>query len=172
MSSSHVDIVGSGGGATIATTMPSSSPDLTLGGTTIVVYSFDGNEEINGRKKYSASPFTNKLIMRLEVNGRSYESKLAKKNQAPKGKVPYIKVRPGNKFIGDSDLIIKYLIHEGFLTEDINAKLTAFDIAQDHAIRALVEDKLYFQLVSLRIRISSIQTNGFRFMSDMSSSMT
>ena len=45
--------------------------------------------------------------------------------------------------LGDSTLISEKLVAEG-LAEDLNGKITAAEKAQDLAVRALLEDRLYF----------------------------
>ncbi|KAL1311363.1 hypothetical protein AAFC00_001534 [Neodothiora populina] len=71
----------------------------------------------------------------------------------PKGKIPYLKISDSSteqeeqaqnaQILGDSALIIKYLVEEQGL-EDLNKGLSGEDKSKDLAIRALLEDKLYF----------------------------
>ena len=51
--------------------------------------------------------------------------------------------------LSDSTLISDKLVVDG-LAQDLNSKLTAAEKAQDLAIRALLEDKLYFYQVCNR----------------------
>lgn len=71
--------------------------------------------------------------------------------QGPKGKIPYIGISspasPTPRFLGDSTLIIEKLVEEGQL-QDLNAKLSPKEKVMDLAIRAMLEDKLYFYQVS------------------------
>jgi hypothetical protein len=68
---------------------------------------------------------------------------------APTGKIPYITLKPPNSDeeikLGDSCLISKYLTEHGMI-EDLNeaAHLGLKGKALDAAVRALMEDKLYF----------------------------
>jgi hypothetical protein len=71
--------------------------------------------------------------------------------QGPKGKIPYIDMSssssPTPRFLGDSTLIIQKLVEEGVL-QDLNAQLSPKEKVMDLAVRALLEDKLYFYQVS------------------------
>ena len=68
---------------------------------------------------------------------------------APTGKIPYIALKPPNSDkeikLGDSCLISKYLTEHGMI-QDLNeaAHLGPKEKALDAAVRALMEDKLYF----------------------------
>ena len=77
--------------------------------------------------------------------------------KAPRGKIPYVsmtKTEPGSQTpgppttIADSTLIVDKLVEDGVL-EDLNAKLSPAEKAHDLAIRALLEDKLYFYQVGV-----------------------
>ncbi|KAI9736968.1 MAG: hypothetical protein M1834_000557 [Cirrosporium novae-zelandiae] len=94
--------------------------------------------------KYVWSPFVTKLEARLRFSDVSYSTEAGSTLKAPKGKIPYVEC-PGPDAIalGDSTLIIKHLVERDVLT-DINAKISPTAKAQDLAIRALLEDKLYF----------------------------
>ncbi len=48
--------------------------------------------------------------------------------------------------MGDSTLIIKHLVDDGSM-EDLNAKLDPVEKSYDLALRALLEDKLYWYQV-------------------------
>lgn len=100
---------------------------------------------------YVWSPFVTKLELRLRLSGISYRTAAGSINTAPTGKIPYVEIHekdappstPPTK-IGDSALIAKYLAEQG-LIEDLDAGLRdATARAQDMALRALVEDRLYF----------------------------
>lgn len=70
----------------------------------------------------------------------------------PKGKIPYIEI-PSEVLatqelgvstkLGDSALIIKHMVDSHSL-QDLNVSLSPAQKAQDLALRALLEDKLYF----------------------------
>jgi hypothetical protein len=104
--------------------------------------------------KHVWSPFVIKLEARLRFAGISYVTEAGSTRTAPKGKIPYVEcrgLRPSNlddspsleTTLGDSTLIIKNLV-ECSILPDINAKIPATAKVQDLAIRALLEDKLYF----------------------------
>lgn len=106
---------------------------------------------------YNWSPFVNKLQARLRFASVSYDITACSLSQAPKGKIPYIGLSsdaslgsskptkpPG--FIGDTDLITKHLMGTGDLP-NLNQDLAPVEFAQDLALRALLEDKIYFMQV-------------------------
>ena len=107
------------------------------------------------RGKHVWSPFSVKLEARLRFAGVSYATDAGSPFKAPKGKIPYIEyqgIPPSGcvdesqllpTTLGDSTLIIKHLIERDVLP-DINAKLSSTAKAQDLALRALLEEKLYF----------------------------
>ena len=103
--------------------------------------------------KYVWSPFVTKLEFRLRYGGLSYETEAGSMFKAPKGKIPYIDIaendlKGGDTTLADSTLIIQALMENGLL-EDINANLSPVDRVNDLALRALLEDKLYFYHVCL-----------------------
>ncbi|OCK73873.1 hypothetical protein K432DRAFT_410342 [Lepidopterella palustris CBS 459.81] len=110
------------------------------------------------RGKHVWSPFVVKLEARLRFAGVSYIAEAGSTQKSPNGKIPYVKfreVQPSDTissssnlediptFLGDSTLIIKHLVERDVLP-NINAKVPPAANAQDLAIRALLEDKLYF----------------------------
>lgn len=101
---------------------------------------------------YVWSPFVNKLEARLRFAGISYRCEGGSVSQAPRGKFPYVEVSspkaasPAPTMLADSTLIISTFIEDGLL-EDINAKLSPAAKANDLALRALLEEKLYFYQV-------------------------
>lgn len=94
------------------------------------------------------SPYVTKVEFRLRQANVPYETAAGSPRNAPKGKIPYIELI-GNDAemtktqIGDSAIIIKELANSN-LVPDLNAKLSAVDKAQDAALIALMEDKMYF----------------------------
>lgn len=115
-----------------------------------------------GPGAYVWSPFATKLEARLRFGGLSYRIENGSPLKAPRGKIPYVelsKAESGSQppaaptTLGDSTLIIKSFIQDGLLS-DLNAKLSPTEKAQDLAIRALLEDKLYFYQVSELVSIS------------------
>lgn len=101
---------------------------------------------------YVWSPFVTKLEARLRFGGLSYRAEAGSPREAPRGKLPYISITKNDgasqdsatpTVIGDSTLIIEKLMADGTLS-DLNGNLSATEKAHDLAIRALLEDKLYF----------------------------
>ncbi|KAI4184576.1 MAG: hypothetical protein L6R41_004651 [Letrouitia leprolyta] len=95
---------------------------------------------------YCWSPFAAKLEARLRFAGLSYKNDVGGPPKGPRGKIPYIVVTEKNgvsETVSDSNLISEKLVANG-LAEDLNGKLTPAEKAQDMAVRALLEDKLYF----------------------------
>jgi hypothetical protein len=99
---------------------------------------------------YVWSPFVCKLEARLRLAGVPYSQAQGNPKSAPRGKIPYVDVasdgRPSEQ-MGDTTLIIRSFIDNGVLT-DLNAGLTPVLRAQDLAVKALLEDKVYFYQVS------------------------
>lgn len=113
---------------------------------------FRGSGESNC---YASSPFVTKVELRMRLAGIDYAISCGAPWLGPKGKIPYIQLSstslPGPQvdetgkvdMIGDSALIIKYLVEQEEL-QDLNEWMEAQDKARDLALRALLEDKLYF----------------------------
>jgi len=99
------------------------------------------------------SPFVNKLETRLRLADIRYTTEPGSLRQAPRGKIPYIAVhdQAGSdpELLGDTVLITRRLIDNG-LIKDLNTDLTPAQLAQDLAVRALLEDKLFFYLTRER----------------------
>ena len=97
------------------------------------------------KSRYVWSPFVTKLELRLRLANVIYTTDAGSARHAPKGKVPYIEFDQdsGRTAIGDSALIAKRFEDIGII-EDMNARLEAAGKAQDLALRALMEDRLYF----------------------------
>lgn len=108
----------------------------------LTVYTFDRD-----KTRYSFSPFTAKLLLRLRHGGIAYEHAEGTRNQAPKSKVPYVRFRESGELMGDSGLITRALITKGFLA-DLNSSISPELKAHDHCLRAFVEETLYYLLVS------------------------
>ncbi|KAM7200901.1 hypothetical protein V8F20_005143 [Naviculisporaceae sp. PSN 640] len=105
------------------------------------------NSQVAGR--YNSSPFVNKLETRLRLAGVPYRTVFGTRKQAPRGKVPYVGFEASGELIADTTFIFRRLVDDGVLP-DLNAGLSPAQKAQDLAIRALLEDKLYFFLVRER----------------------
>ncbi|KAK2601626.1 hypothetical protein QQS21_004861 [Conoideocrella luteorostrata] len=95
---------------------------------------------------YVWSPFVTKLEARLRFSAAQYRLGGGSPRSAPKGKIPYIQLTtPGGQTctLGDSTLIIRELVENDILP-DLNAALRPAQRAHDLAIRALMEDRVYF----------------------------
>ncbi|KAF7560800.1 hypothetical protein G7046_g3350 [Stylonectria norvegica] len=94
---------------------------------------------------YVWSPFVTKLEARLRFDGISYRVSGGSPKSAPRGKIPYVDVEENGvqQRLADSTLIIRDLVENGTLT-NLNASLSPVQRAQDLAVRALLEEKLYF----------------------------
>ncbi|KAL2845736.1 hypothetical protein BJY01DRAFT_178604 [Aspergillus pseudoustus] len=95
--------------------------------------------------RYVWSPFVTKLEARLRFARVPYKAVSGSVRTAPKGKIPYIEITDKNSSssLGDSTLIIKYLVERNILP-DLNGPLSPSERAHDLALRALLEDKAYF----------------------------
>lgn len=110
---------------------------------------------------YPWSPFALKLEARLRFARVPYLLGVGSPREAPRGKIPYVSISgdsgsgspPVGEPQGDSTLVIRRLVHDGVLP-DINdaARRTMGParVAHDLAVRALLEDKLYFYQVRER----------------------
>ncbi|KAL8751992.1 MAG: hypothetical protein Q9199_006051 [Rusavskia elegans] len=97
---------------------------------------------------YVWSPFVCKLEARLRFAGLGYKVEQGAPPKGPRGKIPYIALsKDGNdsapEMVSDTTMISEKLVEDG-LAEDLNGKLTPVEKAQDAAVRALLEEKLYF----------------------------
>lgn len=102
---------------------------------------------------YVWSPFACKLEARLRFAGLAYKVDQGAPPKGPRGKIPYIALsaKDGDsapETVSDTSMISEKLVDDG-LAEDLNAKLTPVEKAQDAAVRALLEEKLYFYQVRL-----------------------
>lgn len=97
--------------------------------------------------KYVWSPFVTKIELRLRLAGLPYQADVGSPREAPRGKIPYVEVKDTasneSHSLSDSTLVIKGLVENG-LIDDINADLSPPERAEDLALRAMLEDKLYF----------------------------
>lgn len=100
---------------------------------------------------YTWSPFVVKLEARLRFSQLPYTTKGGTLTESPKGKLPYVRIEGEDgqsTLMSDSALITKALIKSGAIA-DLNAGLSPTQAATDFAIRALLEDKLYWLNVSI-----------------------
>lgn len=105
--------------------------------------------------KYASSPFVTKVEFRMRLANIPYKVDGGAPWLGPKGKIPYLQASDDSTpesqandagkagMLGDSALIIKHLMEKDGL-EDLNETLEPADKARDLALRALLEDKLYF----------------------------
>lgn len=104
-----------------------------------------------GTGNYTWSPFATKLEARMRFAGISYRTDCGSPRTAPRGKIPYLTIESDDnqppQTISDSTLIIKDFVENG-TAADLNAQLSPAEKAQDLAVRALLEDRLYFLQVS------------------------
>jgi hypothetical protein len=101
---------------------------------------------------YSFSPFAIKLRLRLRHGGVRYEDRTGSFPRAPKGKIPYVEFLPhhedgGGELMGDSGLVTERLVREGRL-QDWNGKVGPEERVRDLCLRSLLEDRMYFLMVS------------------------
>ncbi|KAJ5826383.1 glutathione S-transferase [Penicillium riverlandense] len=100
-----------------------------------------------GTGHYTWSPFVTKLEARMRFAGISYRTESGSPRTAPRGKIPYLTIESDDnqppQTVSDSALIIKGFVENG-IVEDLNAQLSPAEKAQDLALRALLEDRLYF----------------------------
>lgn len=98
---------------------------------------------------YTWSPFVTKLEARLRFGDISYNVESGSPTKAPRGKVPYITFESDGQMqsIADSGLIVNSFVESGYL-KDLNAAISPVQKAQDLAIIALLENRLYFLQVS------------------------
>ena len=101
---------------------------------------FRGSQPANA---YVWSPFVTKVEARLRFAAKPYSLGAGSPRSAPKGKIPYVQLPGGGDTLGDSAFIIRHLVSSGVIP-DLNAALTPAQRAQDLAIRALMEDRVYF----------------------------
>ncbi|OBT44859.1 hypothetical protein VE00_04998 [Pseudogymnoascus sp. WSF 3629] len=95
---------------------------------------------------YTWSPFVVKLEARLRFSHLPYSTQVGTLTASPKGKLPYVRIEESDgqsSLLSDSALITKSLIKSGAIA-DLNADLSPAQAATDLAIRALLEDKVYF----------------------------
>ena len=107
------------------------------------------------RGTYAGSPFVTKLEFRFRHANLAYSTEPGSKAAAPKGKIPYVDISRVDDaegghpplLMGDSTLIIQHLSSTGRIA-DLNSPLSEAEKLQELALRALLEEKLYFYLVS------------------------
>lgn len=94
----------------------------------------------------SVSPFCAKLETYLRMARLPYEVKPPSITLGPKRKIPYI--RDGERVMGDSGLIIEYLV--AAYGDPLDHELDPRQRATAHAVRRMLEEHTYFVVVKLR----------------------
>lgn len=100
----------------------------------------------NTPNKYVWSPFVTKVEFRLRTSQTNYTCGVGGPRSGPRGKIPYLEITHPNEptdLLSDSALILNTL-SERAVVKTVNADLTAAQRGQDLAVRALLEDRLYF----------------------------
>ena len=125
----------------------------------LIIYTLDRDH-----KTYSMSLFATKLHLRLRHGGIRYENAMGNRGDAPKEKFPYVRFVGGGdhdddggdgdddgdgRFMGDSALIVERLVKRGKLEDLMMGSGVSEEIrAMDLCLRVLVEDRLYYLIVS------------------------
>lgn len=112
-----------------------------------------------GSGAYVWSPFVTKLEARLRFAGLPYRTEAGSIPNAPRGKIPYVSVVKTDggspTILADSTLIIQKFVEDGAL-DDLNANFSPLERAHDLALRALLEEKLYFYQVGVIIQVLAL----------------
>jgi hypothetical protein len=117
---------------------------------------------------YVWSPFVTKLELRLRLSHIQYKTDAGSAKSGPTGKIPYVEICEKNTpnaspiSIGDSSLIANYFTEHG-LIHDLDANQSASSQALDLAVRALLEDRLYF----LNVHPVSLYKSEYRNANDL-----
>jgi len=98
---------------------------------------------------YTWSPFVAKLEAHLRFCQQPYTVKVGSLSESPKGKLPYVRIedKNGAQVMSDSSLIARSLVERGM--EDLNSNLGPKERGLDLAIRALLEDRIYYYTVCI-----------------------
>ncbi|KAF2443205.1 hypothetical protein P171DRAFT_433511 [Karstenula rhodostoma CBS 690.94] len=100
----------------------------------------------NTPNQYVWSPFVTKVEFRLRTSHTPYTCGVGGPRSGPRGKIPYLDFTPPDappELLSDSTLILKAFSERG-VVRDVNGGLSSMQRGQDLAIRALLEDRLYF----------------------------
>ncbi len=92
------------------------------------------------------SPFCVKLETYLRMARVEYKKSSGNPMRAPKGKIPYVRV--DGEYMGDSELIIRYLKRR--LGDPLDQHLSKEESAKGFAVQCMVEEHLYFAMAWLR----------------------
>lgn len=99
---------------------------------------------------HSLSMFSTKLHLRLRHAHIPYTTAFATRDDAPRKKLPFIKLAETGDVISDTALITSHLVAAGHLP-DVGAVLSKERRATGYCLQAMVEDRLYYLVVSLAI---------------------
>lgn len=99
---------------------------------------------------HSLSMFSTKLQLRLRHAHIPYTTAFATRDDAPRKKLPFIKLAETGDVISDTALITSHLVAAGHLP-DVGAVLSKERRATGYCLQAMVEDRLYYLVVSLAI---------------------
>ncbi|KAK7187764.1 hypothetical protein DPSP01_010812 [Paraphaeosphaeria sporulosa] len=100
----------------------------------------------NTPSQYVWSPFVTKVEFRLRTSHVPYTCGVGGPRAGPRGKIPYLEITPldaPTELLSDSTLILRTFTERG-VVNDVNTGLTGVQQGQDLAVRALLEDRLYF----------------------------
>jgi glutathione S-transferase len=106
------------------------------------------------------SPFCSKLETYLRMAKIDHKVEPSDMRAAPKGKIPYVRI--GDELMGDSQIIIERI--ESLRDEKMDAWLTDEQRAIGHATRRMLEEGLYFVVMTARWSspwTSTIQREAF-----------
>jgi hypothetical protein len=113
------------------------------------------------RGTYTWSPFVTKLEFRFRHAKLAYNAESGSAKAAPKGKIPYVDLSAfqendahGPSLMGDSTFIIQHLLSIGRLP-GLNESLSDGEKLNDLAVKALLEEKLYFYHASTAFCLQS-----------------
>lgn len=96
---------------------------------------------------HSLSMFSTKLQLRLRHAHVPYTPAFATRDDAPRKKLPFVKLARTGEVISDTALITSHLVAAGHLP-DVGAALSAERRATGYCVQAMVEDRLYYLVVS------------------------
>lgn len=97
----------------------------------------------------SGSAFCQKLETYFRFAGIPYNNEGATPNNAPKGKLPYVKFQD-DSILADSHIIIRHLIEKGHADLDAQAGLTEVEKADGTVYRGYLEDHIVRDTASLQ----------------------
>lgn len=121
------------------------SPPTTAPTPLLTLYSGDRTPQT-----HSLSMFSTKLQLRLRHAHIPYTTAFAMRDDAPRKKLPFIKLAETGDVISDTALITSHLVAAGHLP-DVSGELSKERRATGYCLQAMVEDRLYYLVVSRTI---------------------